>query len=87
MFCRVRPYLDVYRRRIHEPISTKSEKVVVESGGTRKEFEFDKAFPQEVTQGELSWSKTCFPKFYYIFDAVIGVRDSCSLKHCRRGFC
>lgn len=27
---------------------------MVKSGGTRKEFEFDKVFAQEVSQGEMS---------------------------------
>lgn len=40
------------RIRTRQPISTGSEKIVVKSGGTRKEFEMDKVFPQEVSQGE-----------------------------------
>lgn len=40
------------RLRTREPISAGSEKIVVKSGGTRKEFELDKVFPQEVSQGE-----------------------------------
>ncbi|PON69510.1 Kinesin-like protein [Trema orientale] len=53
VFCRVRPFLAVDRRKIHEPIAIGSEKIVVKSAGTRKEFEFDKVFPQEVSQGEV----------------------------------
>lgn len=51
------------RRRIRKPISTGSEKIVVMSGGTRKEFEFDKVFDQEVSQGELFKSKSVFPEY------------------------
>ncbi|PON73928.1 Kinesin-like protein [Parasponia andersonii] len=53
VFCRVRPFLAVDRRKIHEPIAIGSEKIVVKSAGTRKEFEFDKVFPQEISQGEV----------------------------------
>ncbi|KAG7951281.1 hypothetical protein I3843_12G000200 [Carya illinoinensis] len=37
VFCHVRPFLLTDKRRIHEPISTGSEKIVVQ----RKEFELD----------------------------------------------
>ncbi|GMN25304.1 hypothetical protein TIFTF001_000875 [Ficus carica] len=53
VFCRVRPFLEMDRRRIRKPISTGSEKILVLSGGTRKEFEFDKVFDQEVSQGDI----------------------------------
>ncbi|KAL5566955.1 hypothetical protein UlMin_030119 [Ulmus minor] len=53
VFSRVRPFLLADRRRSSKPISTGSEKIVVKSGGTRKEFEFDKVFPQEISQEEV----------------------------------
>lgn len=51
MFSRVRPFLPTDKRRTHQPISVESEKIVVRSGGSRKEFEFDKVFTQEAIQG------------------------------------
>ncbi|GAV64225.1 Kinesin domain-containing protein [Cephalotus follicularis] len=53
VFCRVRPYLMKSRRKIREPISTGSEMIVVRSSGIRKEFNFDKVFPQEASQEEI----------------------------------
>ncbi|KAK3005840.1 hypothetical protein RJ639_015773 [Escallonia herrerae] len=53
VFCRVRPFVLTNKRRIHEPISVESEKIVVKSGGSRKEFGFDKVFPQEASQEEV----------------------------------
>lgn len=53
VFCRVRPYLLTERRRIHQPISVESEKIVVRSGGSRKDFGFDKVFPQEASQDDV----------------------------------
>ncbi|KAJ7973431.1 Kinesin-like protein [Quillaja saponaria] len=50
VFCRVRPFLSVNKRRIFEPISIGSEKILVKMGGTMKEFEFDKVFSQEASQ-------------------------------------
>ncbi|KAM1549563.1 hypothetical protein ACFX15_010117 [Malus domestica] len=50
VFCRVRPFLVIDRRRIREPISAGSEKIAVKTAGTRKEFDFDKVFPQETSQ-------------------------------------
>lgn len=51
VFSRVRPFLPTDKRRTHQPISVESEKIVVRSGGSRKEFEFDKVFTQEAIQG------------------------------------
>lgn len=51
MFCRVRPFLVIDKRRIREPFSAGSGKIVVKSSGARKEFEFDKVFPKETSQG------------------------------------
>ncbi|PRQ41964.1 putative minus-end-directed kinesin ATPase [Rosa chinensis] len=53
VFCRVRPFLVINKRRIREPISAGSEKIVVKSSGARKEFEFDKVFPQETSQENI----------------------------------
>ncbi|CAL9003515.1 unnamed protein product [Prunus brigantina] len=53
VFCRVRPFLLMDRRRIREPISAGSEKIVVKSAGTRKGFDFDKVFPQETNQEDV----------------------------------
>ncbi|XP_062004098.1 kinesin-like protein KIN-14U [Rosa rugosa] len=53
VFCRVRPFLVINKRRFREPISAGSEKIVVKSSGTRKEFEFDKVFPQETSQENI----------------------------------
>ncbi|KAJ8529429.1 hypothetical protein K7X08_036264 [Anisodus acutangulus] len=50
VFSRVRPFLPTDKRRTHQPISVESKKIVVRSGGNRKEFEFDKVFPQESIQ-------------------------------------
>ncbi|CAK7340878.1 unnamed protein product [Dovyalis caffra] len=52
-FCRVRPFLLSDRRRIHEPVSTGLEKVVVKSVGIRKEYRFDKVFHQAATQEDV----------------------------------
>ncbi|XP_060966435.1 kinesin-like protein KIN-14U [Cannabis sativa] len=53
VFSRVRPFLAVERRKIPEPISIGTEKITVKSAGVKKEFEFDKVFPQEVNQGDV----------------------------------
>lgn len=53
VFCRVRPFLLMDKRRIREPISAGSEKIVVKSAGTRKGFDFDKVFPQETSQEDV----------------------------------
>lgn len=39
------------KKRIHDPISAGPEKIAVKLAGTRKEFEFDKVFQQETSQG------------------------------------
>ncbi|XP_061945871.1 kinesin-like protein KIN-14U isoform X1 [Populus nigra] len=53
VFCRVRPFLLSDRRRIHEPVSTGLEKVVVKSVGIRKEYRYDKVFHQAATQEDV----------------------------------
>ncbi|XP_019427437.1 PREDICTED: kinesin-like protein KIN-14U [Lupinus angustifolius] len=50
VFCRIRPIVLADKRRISEPVSAGSERVRVKFGGTRKDFEFDKVFTQEVSQ-------------------------------------
>ncbi|CAL0300060.1 unnamed protein product [Lupinus luteus] len=50
VFCRIRPFVLADNRRISEPVSAGSERVRVKFGGTRKDFEFDKVFTQEVSQ-------------------------------------
>ncbi|KAJ6380102.1 hypothetical protein OIU76_016705 [Salix suchowensis] len=53
VFCRVRPFLLSDRRRIHEPISTGLEKVVIKSVGIRKEYRYDKVFHQAAAQEDV----------------------------------
>ncbi|KAF6176640.1 hypothetical protein GIB67_034502 [Kingdonia uniflora] len=53
VFCRVRPFLSSDRKRIREPISTGSEKVLVRLAGSRKEFSLDKILAQEATQEDV----------------------------------
>lgn len=50
VFCRVRPFLSTEKRRSLQPLSIESEKIVIKSGGQKKEFGFDKVFPQEASQ-------------------------------------
>ncbi|KAK4273527.1 hypothetical protein QN277_021910 [Acacia crassicarpa] len=53
VFCRVRPFLLPEKRITSEPVSAASERIRVKLGGTRKDFEFDKVFPQEANQGSV----------------------------------
>ncbi|KAL3516219.1 hypothetical protein ACH5RR_023121 [Cinchona calisaya] len=53
LFCRVRPFLSTEKRRIQQPLLIESEKIVIKSGGHKKEFGFDKVFPQEATQEDV----------------------------------
>lgn len=39
------------KRGISEPVSAGSERIRVMFGGTRKDYELDKVFPQEASQG------------------------------------
>ncbi|KEH43051.1 putative minus-end-directed kinesin ATPase [Medicago truncatula] len=50
VFCRIRPVHLTEKRRNSEPVSAGSERIRVKFGGTRKDFEFDKVFPQEASQ-------------------------------------
>ncbi|KAK9135601.1 hypothetical protein Syun_014931 [Stephania yunnanensis] len=51
VFCRVRPFLITDKRRNQKPICVRSEKLAVSFGGSKKEFGFDKVFPQNASQG------------------------------------
>nr|GMD04703.1 kinesin-like protein KIN-14U [Ipomoea batatas] len=53
LFCRVRPCLPTDKRRNHQPLSVESERILVRSGASRKEFGFDKVFPQEANQEDV----------------------------------
>lgn len=53
VFCRVRPFLLTDKRIIREPVSTGSEKIAVKLTGAKKEFEFDKVFPQQASQEDI----------------------------------
>lgn len=53
VFCRIRPYLSASKGIVHQPISVESNKIVIRSGGSKKEFEFDKVFTQEESQGQF----------------------------------
>lgn len=53
VFSRVRSVLLTGRRVIHEPILTELEKIVVRSGGSEKEFGFDKVFNQAASQEDV----------------------------------
>ncbi|XP_028770774.1 kinesin-like protein KIN-14U [Neltuma alba] len=50
VFCRVRPFLLAEGRITSEPVSAASERIRVKMGGAKKDFEFDKVFPQEANQ-------------------------------------
>lgn len=53
VFCRIRPILSANKRIIHQPISVESDRIVIRSSGSRKEFGFDKLFPQEASQEDV----------------------------------
>ncbi|KAK9086572.1 hypothetical protein Syun_028966 [Stephania yunnanensis] len=53
VFCRVRPFLITDKRRNQEPICVRSEKLAVSFGGSKKEFGFDKVFPQNASQEDV----------------------------------
>ncbi|KAF9621799.1 hypothetical protein IFM89_028237 [Coptis chinensis] len=53
VFCRVRPFLSTDKKRLRDPISIGSEKVVVRSNSVKKEFSLDKVFPQEAGQEDV----------------------------------
>ncbi|XP_047338489.1 kinesin-like protein KIN-14U [Impatiens glandulifera] len=53
VFCRIRPILLVKKKQNCQPLAVESDKVAVESSGSRKEFEFDKVFPPEATQDDV----------------------------------
>ncbi|KAK9148853.1 hypothetical protein Scep_007610 [Stephania cephalantha] len=51
VFCR--PFLITDKRRNQEPICVRSEKLAVSFGGSKKEFGFDKVFPQNASQEDV----------------------------------
>ncbi|XP_057963011.1 kinesin-like protein KIN-14U [Malania oleifera] len=53
VFCRIRPFILMDKRRIREPISAGEEKIVVRLAGSRKEFGFDKVFTQQASQEDV----------------------------------
>lgn len=53
VFCRVRPFLSIDKRKIQHPLSVESEKLIIKSGAIKKEFVFDKVFPQEASQEDV----------------------------------
>ncbi|KAK1277874.1 Kinesin-3 [Acorus gramineus] len=53
VFCRVRSFLRSDKREIRQTVSTKSEKITIRSGATKKEFCVDKVFPQEALQEDV----------------------------------
>ncbi|KAK9084119.1 hypothetical protein Scep_030590 [Stephania cephalantha] len=53
VFCRIRPFLITDKRRNQEPICVRSEKLAVSFGGSKKEFGFDKVFPQNASQEDV----------------------------------
>ncbi|OIW07137.1 hypothetical protein TanjilG_10110 [Lupinus angustifolius] len=53
VFCRIRPFVLAEKRRVSEPVSVGSERVLVKYGGTRKDFEFDKVFTEAASQGYI----------------------------------
>lgn len=53
VFCRVRPFLTTEKRRVQEPFTAISGKVVIKSSGSGKEFGCDKVFCQEATQEDV----------------------------------
>ncbi|KAL5996005.1 hypothetical protein ACLOJK_026078 [Asimina triloba] len=52
VFCCVRPFLPTDRRKF-QPVSHGSENIIVRSVGIRKEFSFDKVFPQGAAQEDV----------------------------------
>lgn len=53
VFCRIRPFLWSYGGRNEEPILADLEKIVIKSGGSKKEFDFDKVFCQNSEQEDV----------------------------------
>ncbi|KAL8115802.1 hypothetical protein AgCh_022342 [Apium graveolens] len=79
VFCRIRPYLCSSRRIIHKPISVESNKIVIRSGGSKKEFEFDKVFTQEESQENI------FLEVEPILRSALDGRNVCILAYGQTG--
>lgn len=79
VFCRIRPYLSTSRRINHQPISVESNKIVIRSGGSKKEFEFDKVFTQEESQENI------FLEVEPILRSALDGRNVCILAYGQTG--
>uniref|UniRef100_A0A7C9EDU0 Adenosinetriphosphatase n=1 Tax=Opuntia streptacantha TaxID=393608 RepID=A0A7C9EDU0_OPUST len=53
VFCRIRPFSWSNGRRNEEPILADSQKIVVKSAGSKKEFDFDKVFCENSKQEDV----------------------------------
>ncbi|CAM8926016.1 unnamed protein product [Rhodiola kirilowii] len=53
VFCRVRPFLHSENFRRFDPVVVESEKIVVKTQGSRKDFTFDKVFAQDASQDDM----------------------------------
>lgn len=79
VFCRIRPFLYTSRRIVHQPISVESNKIVIRSGGSKKEFEFDKVFTQEESQENI------FLEVEPILRSALDGRNVCILAYGQTG--
>ncbi|KAK1394825.1 Kinesin-like protein KIN-14U [Heracleum sosnowskyi] len=79
VFCRIRPYLSTSRRINQQPISVESNKIVIRSGGSKKEFEFDKVFTQEESQENI------FLEVEPILRSALDGRNVCILAYGQTG--
>lgn len=79
VFCRIRPFLCTSRRIVHQPISVESNKIVIRSGGSKKEFEFDKVFTQEESQENI------FLEVEPILRSALDGRNVCILAYGQTG--
>uniref|UniRef100_A0A7N0UTC3 Kinesin motor domain-containing protein n=1 Tax=Kalanchoe fedtschenkoi TaxID=63787 RepID=A0A7N0UTC3_KALFE len=53
VFSRIRPFLQSEKFRHFDPISVESEKILVQTKGSRKDFRFDKVFAQDASQDDV----------------------------------
>ncbi|KAL1811095.1 hypothetical protein DCAR_0623212 [Daucus carota subsp. sativus] len=79
VFCRIRPYLSASKGIVHQPISVESNKIVIRSGGSKKEFEFDKVFTQEESQENI------FLEVEPILRSALDGRNVCILAYGQTG--
>lgn len=52
VFCRIRPFQQT-KRKMQQPISINSDKILINALGIRKEFGFDKVFSQDASQEDV----------------------------------